>query len=113
MISGVEQVGDVMRRYFVCLKMEMEESRSNDKTVDHDARLVNQEVSAVLHNMLGILVSCYIIVTNQYVHEVEIPQKHEKLRIRFGWMDMGEFGESRPLMAFSIRSNGEKRASYC
>jgi hypothetical protein len=36
-ISVVELVGDVMRWDFVLLKMEAEEHRSYDKTIDHDA----------------------------------------------------------------------------
>jgi hypothetical protein len=51
----------------------MEEHQGDNKTIDHDARLVNSDIPAALHNMLGILVSCYIVITDK-VHQVQLPK---------------------------------------
>lgn len=59
-----------MMRHFVCLKVEAEEHGSDNETVDHDTQFVNSKVSTVLHNMLGILVSHYVVVANKEVHEL-------------------------------------------
>jgi hypothetical protein len=45
-----------------------------------------KKVSTVLHDMLRI----HVVGANQDVHEVLLPEKHKKLRIRFKWTDMGE-----------------------
>ena len=68
-VSRIEQVRDAMGGNFVCLKVEVEERGSDDEAVDHDAGLANSEVSTMLHDMLGILVCCNIIVANQGVHK--------------------------------------------
>jgi hypothetical protein len=79
-----------MTRDFVCLEVEAEEHGHDNETVDHDARLVNSEVSTVLHNMLGILVGCYVVVVNQEIHEAQVAQKREELRVRIKESEVGE-----------------------
>jgi hypothetical protein len=101
-ISRIKQVCDAMTRYFVCLKVEAEERGGDDETIDHDARLVDSEVSTALHNVLGILVSCYVVVANQEVHEAEVAQKHEEFRVGIKESEVGERGKSSTSTTFSI-----------
>ena len=63
-----------MKGYLVRLEVEAYECRSDHEAVDHDPGLANSKVSAALHYMLGILVSCYIVIADQKVHQTQLPK---------------------------------------
>ena len=68
-ITGIEQVRNAMRGNVVSLEVEAQERRSDNEAVNHEAGLANGKVSATLHNVFRVLVSRYIVVANQEIHE--------------------------------------------
>ena len=111
-ISGIEQVRDAMRGHFILLEVKVDERWGDKEAVDHNTGLANSEVPAALHNVLGVLVSRYVVVANKEVHQAQVPKQFKELGIGVKRSVVCESGQSRSSTTFSIRSNTKERASY-